>query len=75
VHAICTADGPFIAFKYHPLRDMASPTSKTFTLGCLEAKATTEAGGEPRIYSSGMEVVMALAIVRAQATMERQDSR
>lgn len=48
VHAICTAAGPLNAFKCHPLLDILSPTSYTFTDLSFDPKATTEAGGEPR---------------------------
>lgn len=49
VHAIWTAGGPVIALRCHPRWAIASPTSRTFTLGCFEAKATTDAGGDPRM--------------------------
>ena len=35
----------------------------------------TDAGGEPRMYSSGIEDLIALEIVRALVTMDRQDSK
>lgn len=38
-------------------------------------KATTEAGGEPRMASSGREVLMKDSIFLAHETMDRQDSR
>jgi hypothetical protein len=48
VHAICTAAGPLNALRCHPLLDILSPTSYTFTDLSCDPKATTEAGGEPR---------------------------
>lgn len=75
VHAICTAAGPFSAFKCHPRLDIRSPTSYTFTDASREPNATTEAGGDPRTYSSGIDAAMVLAMRRAQATMSRQDWR
>ena len=75
MHAICTAAGPLSALRCQPLLDIASPTSWIFNSGDLDANATTEAGGEPSTYNSGMEFVMVLAIVRAQETISRQDLR
>ena len=75
MQAICTAGGSLSPFKCQPRTLIASPTSKTFTFGCLLPKATTDAGGSPRTYSSGMVSVMAFAMVRAARTMERHESR
>ena len=73
VHAMCTAAGPLNAFKCHPFFDIRSPTSYTFTDASRAPNATTEAGGEPRTYNSGMDEVIVLAMWRAQVTMSRQD--
>ena len=73
--AMCTAGGPAKAFRCQPFFDIKSPTSKTFTFGRLEANATTEAGGDPSTYISGISVRMASAILRVVVTIDRQDSR
>ena len=43
------------------------------TSGMREPNATTDAGGFPRIYSSGKEVCMVCSINFAAPTMARQD--
>ena len=75
MQAICTAGGSLSPFKCQPRTLIASPTSKTFTFGCLLPNATNDAGGSPRTYSSGMVSVIAFAMVRAARTMERHESR
>src|SRR6266550_4284065 len=72
---MCTAGGPAKAFKCQPRFDIASPTSKTLMSGRFEANATTEAGGDPSTYISGISVRMASAILRVVVTIDRQDSR
>ena len=75
VTAMCTAGGPAKALRCQPRFDIASPTSKTLRSGRFEANATTEAGGDPRTYMSGISVRMASAILRVVVTIDRQDSR
>jgi hypothetical protein len=75
VHAICTTTSPVSALRYQPLLDVASPTLWIFNSGDLDANATTEAGGEPSTYNSGMEFIMMLAIVRAQEKILQQGLR
>lgn len=76
VTAMCTAAGLLIALRCQPLRDIASPTSSTFKgFPCAAANATTDAGGFPRMRSSGISAVMRFAIVFAAETMLLQDSR
>ena len=69
VTAMCNAAGLMIAFKCQPLLDITSPTSCMLTLGCFEANATTDAGGLPKTYSSGISFLMRSAISFAAATI------
>ena len=69
VQAICSPASFTIAFKCHPRRDILSPTSQIFTEESLEAKATTDAGGLPKTYSSGISEVIAASIFLAHPTI------
>lgn len=62
VQAIWTLFGSLNPFKSHPRQLIASNTS---TLGCLLPNATTEDGGFPRTYSSGMSSVIGWLIASA----------
>lgn len=77
VHAMCNPGGSLSALRCQPFLDMISPTSRTLSSegGRRDTNATTEAGGEPRMHSSGISDLIVRSIVFAQETIERQDSR
>lgn len=73
--AMCNPGGPARALRCQPLFDIKSPTSKMLKLERFEVNATTEAGGDPSTYRSGISVLIASAILRVVVTIDRQDSR